>query len=251
MCAAHRLRKLDQIRQRLRDGKPCYVVSTQLVEAGVDVDFPLVLRALAPLDSIVQAAGRADREGRLTAQLGRPGGEVVVFLPSDHKMPPNEYAQAAGITAAMAREALESGDSIQVDSAKAMTDYFERYYGESGVDLGKKLVDLRQEQCFATLAREFEMISSRARDVFVPDDDEARKAIEELYANKLLTRELRHRLQRHTVGLNPSEFQKASHVLCELTPDSEVWIAVEQGYNDELGLVFESGPESLIVSSPK
>jgi CRISPR-associated endonuclease/helicase Cas3 len=251
MCAAHRLRKLDQIRQRLRDGKPCYVVSTQLVEAGVDVDFPLVLRALAPLDSIVQAAGRADREGRLTAQLGRPGGEVVVFLPEDNRMPPHEYAEAAGFTKAMANEAIESGTSIQVDSAKAMTDYFERYYGESGVDLGKKLVDLRQEQCFATLAREFEMISSRARDVFVPDDDEARKAIEELYANKLLTRELRHRLQRHTVGLNPSEFQKASHVLCELTPDSEVWIAVEQGYNDELGLVFESGPESLIVSSPK
>ena len=253
MCAAHRLRKLDQIRQRLRDGKTCYVVSTQLVEAGVDVDFPLVLRALAPLDSIVQAAGRADREGRLTAQLGRPGGEVVVFLPEDNRMPPHEYAEAAGFTKAMANEAIESGTSIQVDSAKAMTDYFERYYGESGVDLGKKLVDLRQEQCFATLAREFEMISSRARDVFVPDDDEARSAIKDLYtsANRQLTRELRQRLQRHTVGLNPSEFEKAKGVLCELTPGSEIWIAMEQAYSDELGLVFEMGPESMIVCPPK
>jgi CRISPR-associated endonuclease/helicase Cas3 len=242
MCAAHRLRKLEQIRHRLRDAKPCYVVSTQLVEAGVDVDFPLVLRALAPLDSIVQAAGRADREGRRTAELGRPGGNVVVFLPEDHKMPPHEYAEAAAITEAMARQALESGDSIQVDSAEAMTHYFQRYYGASGVDLGRELVELRQDKSFATLAQKFEMISSRARDVFVPDDDEARQAIKQLYAIGLLTVELRYALQRHTVGLNPSEFQKARGVLCELSPSSEIWIAADPAYNDELGLVFDMGP---------
>src|SRR5690606_3025017 len=80
MCAAHRLRVLDQIRARLKDGHPCWVVSTQLIEAGVDVDFPRVLRALAPLEAIIQAAGRADREGKLTALNGAPGGEVIVFL---------------------------------------------------------------------------------------------------------------------------------------------------------------------------
>jgi len=247
MCAAHRLRKLDQIRQRLHDVKSCYVVYTQLVEAGVDVDFPLVLRALAPLDSIIQAAGRADREGRLTAALGRPGGTVVVFLPVDDRMPPHEYAEAARTTEAMAKQALESGDSIQVDSFEAMKQYFEKYYGVDDADLGKQLVDWRQGQYFATLAKEFEMISSRTRDVFVPDDDEARKAIKELYSNKLLTRELRPRLQRHTVGLNPSEFQKAKSVLCELTPDSEIWIAMEQAYGDELGLVYTAQPGGLIL----
>jgi CRISPR-associated endonuclease/helicase Cas3 len=249
MCAAHRLRKLDRIRQRLRDGEPCYVVSTQLVEAGVDVDFPLVLRALAPLDSIVQAAGRADREGRLTAALGRPGGEVVVFLPEDNRMPPNEYAQAAGITEGIARAAIECGTSIQVDSFEAMEQYFEQYYGVDDNELGACLVGLRQSQCFATLARNFEMISSRARDVFVPDDEEARRAINELFANKdqPLTRELRHLLQRHTVGLNPSEFRKAGGVLCELTPASEIWIAIEQAYNDELGLVLTAEPAGFVL----
>jgi len=251
MCAAHRLRKLDRIRKRLRDGEPCYVVSTQLVEAGVDVDFPLVLRALAPLDSIVQAAGRADREGRLTAELGRPGGDVVVFLPEDNKMPPHEYAEAARITEAMAKQALESGNSIQVDSVEAMKQYFEKYYGVDDKVLGKELIGLRQSQSFATLAQQFEMISSRARDVFVPDDEEARSAIEQLYASKQLTLDLRHRLQRHTVGLNPSEFQEASRVLCELAPASEIWIAVDQAYNEELGLVFDLGAESLILSFPR
>ncbi len=241
MCAAHRLRKLEQIRQRLRDGQPCYVVSTQLVEAGVDVDFPLVLRAIAPLDSIVQAAGRADREGRLTAALGRPGGTVVVFLPEDNRMPPHEYAEAAAITAAMARNALESGTSLQVDSFEAMEQYFEKYYGVDDKDLGQELVDLRQHQYFATLAREFEMISNRARDVFVPDDEEARSAIERLYAGRQLTRELRHLLQRHIVGLNPWEFENAKGVVCELTPDSEIWIAMDQAYNDEFGFGLQRG----------
>lgn len=247
MCAAHRLRKLAEIRGRLSGGKPCYVISTQLVEAGVDVDFPLVLRALAPLDSVVQAAGRADREGRLTTQLGRPGGEVVVFVPEDNGMPPNEYAEAAGITETMAKQALEDGNSIQVDSAEAMNQYFERYYGGGDKVLGKDLVDLRQSQSFATLAQQFEMISSRTRDVFVPDDEEARHAIQRLYAVKQLTPELRRLLQRHTVGLNPSEFQKAGSVLSELTLASEIWIAADPAYDEHLGLVFEIRAESLIL----
>jgi CRISPR-associated endonuclease/helicase Cas3 len=189
MCAAHRLRVLDDICKHLKAGEPCHVASTQLVEAGVD--FPLVLRALAPLDSIVQAAGRADCEGKLTAALGRPGGKVVVFLPEDHKLPPNEYNEAAGITEAIAKQQVLNRGSVQVDSAQAIRDYFERYYGVSGTDLGEKLLDLRKGLNFASLAQEFEMISNRTRDVFVPDDEEAQKAIEQLRFAGELTAPLR------------------------------------------------------------
>jgi CRISPR-associated endonuclease/helicase Cas3 len=249
MCAAHRLRVLDKIRTRLTEGESCHVVSTQLVEAGVDVDFPLALRALAPLDSIVQAAGRADREGKITAALGQPGGKVVVFLPEDHKLPPNEYKEATGITEAIAKDEIESGGSVQVDSADAIRLYFERYYGGTGTDLGQKLVDYREHERFATLAQEFEMISNRTRDVFVPDDEDARKAIERLRFSGELTPSLRRMLQRHIVGLSPSEFEKAKGVV-ERVPTAtgdEIWVAVDQAYDEQVGLIFNPGVERLVL----
>jgi CRISPR-associated endonuclease/helicase Cas3 len=248
MCAAHRLRVLDEIRERLKAGDSCHVVSTQLVEAGVDVDFPLVLRALAPLDSIVQAAGRADREGKRTAALGSPGGKVVVFLPEDHRMPPNEYEEAAKRTEQIAKQALLDGGSVQVDSTEAIAQYFERYYGESGTDLGERLeVNLRRHEKFATLADKFEMISNRTRDVFVPDDDEACAAIAQLRNRGELTLDLRRTLQRHVVGLSPWEFEKASGVLERLPMENEIWMAVDQAYDVRLGLIFDPGPEKLVL----
>lgn len=250
MCAAHRLRVIDIVRERLLAGRTCHLVSTQLIEAGVDLDFPIVLRALAPLDAIVQAAGRADREGHITASLGRPGGEVVVFLPEDDRMPPHEYKEAAGITQEIARQASERGMEIQVDDADAMQTFYRRYYapGDEAV-MGAKLNALRAELKFATLAAEFEYINSRTRDVFVPDDEQARQAMEELDRIGQLTFDLSRKLQRHSVGLNPTEFEAAKQagVIHALRPDSEIWIASKWGYDYELGLCLHPKEEAYVV----
>jgi CRISPR-associated endonuclease/helicase Cas3 len=259
MCAAHRLRVIGKIRDRLKDELPCYVVSTQLVEAGVDLDFPLVLRALAPLDSIVQAAGRADREGKLTAKLGRPGGRVVVFRSPDDKTPPNEYAEATCTTKNLAEQALLDGKSIQVDDSRAMRDYYRNYYsdGQEEKKLGSELVELRGLKKFRTLADEFEMISSRTKDVYVGHDEESRRLIEqmerEFREKKHFTPELRRilrSLQRSIVGLGPWEFDKAraaGTVLAEIVEG--IWIAANKAYTERLGLALELRPEDFVLSA--
>jgi CRISPR-associated endonuclease/helicase Cas3 len=240
MCAAHRLATIAKIREWLKAGLRCRVISTQLIEAGVDVDFPVAFRALGPLDSIVQVAGRADREGNLTAALGYPGGRLTVFKPVDHRMPPNEYKHATGVT-----EALAANKSIQVDDLQAMAAFFERYYGEA--DLGTELQEMRERAKFRSLAENFEMISSRMRDVFVPYD-EGRTWIDELYRVGQLTAELRRRLQRYTVGLQPWEFNQAKGTaLSELRNESEIWIAGDAAYNREKGLEIGRHSGDLIV----
>ncbi len=247
MCAVHRLDVLARIKDRLSRHLPCWAISTQLVEAGVDVDFPLVLRAAGPLDAVFQAAGRADREGRLTANLGQPGGRVVVFLPEDSRTPPNDYKLATQLTLTMAREALLRGAALQVDSAEAIQSFFERYYGE-GADLGEALQEMRTNAKFATLADNFEMISSRTRDVFVPYGKYTLNWLEELRTIGCLTGELRRKLQRSAVGLQPYEFDKARGVLSEVRPGSEIWIAVEGSYSHIKGLKFQLEDEDLILS---
>lgn len=124
MCGEHRSRTIRAIKERLQNQLPTRVVSTQLVEAGVDFDFPVVYRAMTGLDSIAQAAGRCNREGRLDR------GSVVVFYPPQPS-PPGLLRKAEDA----ARSVLSNfrGDFIQRD---VFSKYFEQLYGN--VDLDKK-----------------------------------------------------------------------------------------------------------------
>lgn len=156
MCGAHRRDTLDQIRRRLQRKEPCLVVSTQLVEAGVDLDFPTVFRALGPLDSIVQAAGRCNREGKL-AEPGR----VVVFDPLDGGMPPGIYRQGAQEGLIMLHDV-----STDLHHPEAFTTYFQRLYGLADAD-PKNVQGQRRHRNFDTVDEVFEIIDDDAFPVFV------------------------------------------------------------------------------------
>lgn len=247
MCAAHRLATLAKIRQRLERRQSCHVVSTQLVEAGVDVDFPLVLRAIAPLDSVIQAAGRADREGHITANLGRPGGRVIVFRAEDGRLPLGGYKEATAITTAIVADAASRDVPVQVDSAAELASFYERYYGDS--EQGVELQKLRTKAggfAFATLAEKFEMIGNRTRDVYVPYGEKGKRLLEKLRRIGLMTAELRRALQRYSVGLYPYEFEKAKGVLSELREGSEIWLACEGSYDDTKGLKAELEAQDFV-----
>lgn len=116
MCGAHRAQCIDNIRKKLRAGEPVRVVSTQLIEAGVDVDFPVVYRALAGLDSIAQAAGRCNREGR------RDSGRVVVFVP------PKAAPSGALRRAEQTTISLCAGRSIDPLAPETFERYFRQFY---------------------------------------------------------------------------------------------------------------------------
>ncbi|WP_296872422.1 CRISPR-associated endonuclease Cas3'' [Tibeticola sp.] len=123
MCGAHRSDVISTIKERLREGTPTRVVSTQLVEAGVDVDFPVVYRALAGLDSIAQAAGRCNREGRLPGK-----GRVVVFI-APKPAPPGLLRKGEDACRAVLHGVTES----PLDRARFAA-YFERLYDGCQLD---------------------------------------------------------------------------------------------------------------------
>jgi CRISPR-associated endonuclease/helicase Cas3 len=125
MTPKHRRHVLADVRTRLTEGHPVRLVSTSLIEAGVDVDFPMVLRAAAGIDSIAQAAGRCNREGRLDHL-----GEVIVFTPtSEGATPPEEVAQMAQIGAKIL--ARHKDDPL---SETAVSEYFRELLWTQGPD---------------------------------------------------------------------------------------------------------------------
>ena len=167
MCPAHRLAVIGDVRQRLALGRPCRLVSTQLIEAGVDVDFPIVYRALAGLDSIAQSAGRCDREGKLTdAAGGKPGGRMVVFR-AETEPPPGTPIKAFDsmkvLLATRAVDPFEPKDSLA---------FFEELYQKIGPD-ERRVQPMRRAFAFAAVADAFKLMNDDTHPVVVPYQNDA------------------------------------------------------------------------------
>lgn len=194
MCGAHRSAKIAEIRKRLKEGLPTRVISTQLIEAGVDVDFPVVYRAVAGLDSIAQAAGRCNREGLL--EMGR----VVVFCPPSEP-PVGHLRQAAQI----GRRFLESG-SEDFLSPEKFTRFFEELYWLQAdhLDTMGILDDLAPDNefrfSFRSAAQNFRIIDEQKQgSVLVTYGDGA--GLIALLEKKGPERWLMRKLQRYVVNL--------------------------------------------------
>ncbi len=157
MCAAHRRDVLRLVTARLGKGAPVWLVSTQLIEAGVDVDFPVVFRAMAPADSLQQAAGRANREGR----LGLGGGRVVVFAASDGGQPPAYRTAVAVTTAHMGPGKADPDDS---DALAATYRHLYRALDVEGSSRGAVIQDNRRNLDFLAVTEGPEREAGGERD---------------------------------------------------------------------------------------
>lgn len=205
MTPSHRRAVLEEIRARLRDGRPCRVVSTSLIEAGVDVDFPIVYRAEAGLDSEIQAAGRCNREGRRAAEqsmvyLFQPDSAYTAHLPHSLKRPLE-----------VARQTARDGSAL--DAPETIERYFTVLYQYEGAALDQKNIVSRLEAGaqdlsfpFRSVAEQFHIIDSDTRSVLIPRTKEAVVLAERLHAGER-NRSLLRKAGQESVNIYTNHFE--------------------------------------------
>lgn len=241
LCPSHRLAVLAEIRQRLDRSrpKPCRLVSTQLIEAGVDVDFPAVYRAFGPLDSIIQTAGRCNREGR---QVGL--GRVTVFHPADPAMPPGVYRLAAAKT----EDFLSRHPAAALDQPATYARYFEEFYRLAGPDAADRdaVLALSQTYDFPAASEKCRLIDADTRAVIV-EWGKGAALIEKLQRERHLTADECRRAQRFSVNLYPHEFSKAQAcgAVVQPVPDFDLWVW-KGYYHPELGAIAADANDCTI-----
>ena len=264
MCAGHRLDLLglsqtppkNNIKQRLIEQLPCWVISTQLIEAGVDVDFPTVFRAMGPLDSIVQAAGRCNREGQLRDESGQLiPGDVIVFHPevtsAGSGLPPGNYSKATGIAPSF----LNDTERLATDP-----DVFAKYFNElfqitatDRVIRGEDTIQQsRAKLNFRTVAERARVISEDTIGVIVPYG-RAQKLIAVIRRTKRLDHGVLRRLQRFMVNLRrgpKSLYEQLNDEgrLQSLLPDiADIPVLDAECYDPQRGVIFkERSPEDFV-----
>ena len=231
MYPAHRRAKLEEIRRRLREGLPCRVISTSLIEAGVDVDFPAVFREEAGLDSILQAAGRCNREGK------RPVSESIVTLFRGEAAPPPLFQTAIGV----GRKVLEQYDDIA--SREAIQAYFHTLLelkGAEAQDIYGILPKIRTELFpFQSVAERFHMIDSPTRTVYIPLGAGA-ELIGRLRAGER-SRALFRQLGQYGVSIYENHFAALDQAGdLERLEDGSAILATLSLYSEETGLSLEA-----------
>lgn len=172
MYPKHRKRVLNSINKRLNEKRKCIVISTSLVEAGVDLDFSSVYRQTAGIDSMIQAAGRCNREGKERKE----NSKVYIFDLEDTKMVTNQKLQ------------IETAKSVMQDyedlaDLESITDYFARLYHYRGSSLDKKNImgEFHGMECnFAKVAKEFKVIEQDTKSIVVCKEKEAEELLYEI-----------------------------------------------------------------------
>lgn len=274
MCPVHRLSVLAEIRQSLERKEQIICVSTQLIEAGVDIDFGAVIRYLAGFDSIIQAAGRCNRHGK------RAGGNVYIVNPAEEKLDHlKDIQKGAEITQRLLHEFEADPDSFEHDllSDKAITRFYEYYFyarqGEMGYPIPKSsqinregtLFDLLAEngtavsgyvracgekpaipfkQSFLSAGKIFNVIDSFTRGVIIPYGDRGKQLIADLCGALPLEKQYRtlKEAQRYSVNLYQHELDELvkQDAIREVKQDSGVYCLDERYYSAEIGWCAEA-----------
>lgn len=270
MCPAHRRAILDKVRQRLEAKEPILCISTQLIEAGVDVDFGAVIRSIAGLDSIAQAAGRCNRNG-----LRDIGHVHVVNLSEERVDMLVDIACGQRVTERLLDEFEKDPTRFDNDllGPSTIACYFNYYFaerrGEMDYPVGSKVLghddtllnllagnanaaeefrrcqgtpfNLYLRQSFMAAAKAFKSIDAPTRGVIVPYGSEGKKLIGELCGAFEVEKQFKllHRAQQYTVNVFPHQLEKLQdeNALYEIQAGVDIlYLADARYYNEDFGL---------------
>ena len=226
MTPQDRKRVLDAVRERLKERKPCRVVSTSLVEAGVDVDFPAVWREVAGLDSILQAAGRCNREGK------RPAAESIVHIfHADGRIPRMLKLNVAAAESVLA-------DYEDVNTRPAIHAYFQTLLwakGDAALD-EKRILESESAFMFRNTAEKFHLIDKNTLTIYIPSKADSGDI--QALRDKQFSKGLLRRLSKSAVNLYDTECQKLmENGALEMDAEDGYAILLNPNmYSDECGL---------------
>jgi len=248
MCPEHRKNILREVRNRLNDKKPCRLISTQCIEAGVDVDFPVVYRAWGPLDSIAQAAGRCNRNGNMKT------GTVYLFVPPKTEgqiYPDGGYEQAASVARILLKKL--GRDGIDIHNPQLFLEYYRELYDLTRPQNQKQeLIEAIRRRDFVETAELYRIIAKDAINVLVPYNIGIFQELGEQAREEGLSRQWIKKARPHTIGLfrpkrNDPVFDWLEPIKTNNQTSEEWFIYLnKEHYNLKTGLVPPESVECLI-----
>jgi CRISPR-associated endonuclease/helicase Cas3 len=244
LCPEHRRAILKQVIADLQANKPCCVIATQCVEAGVDLDFPNVYRAIAPLDAIAQAAGRCNRNDARAEK-----GLLTVFIPESEAYPSKSYQQATELTR------IQLGDSqLDLDNPETYRRYYSSLYAIQNIT-DPELEGFIKSQNYKEFAEAYRLIENDAVNVVVPYNQAAKDLMQEARQHGISPNWMR-RVRGYTVSVylkknqgTPEYLEPIKYRFGKNNDFSENWfLCVEQNpftqqahYHEVFGLLPEEG----------
>lgn len=242
MCSAHLRKAIETIKERMRDGEPTKVISTQLIEAGVDLDFPCVWRAHSGLGSIIQAGGRCNREGKMERR-----GQVFVFSLADGSRPFGNIARGCNATKMLLHKL--SNKITDPTDPEVIAKYYRLYFKDipdfdtAGIE--KDLTEDPEDINFESAAERFKLIDDEGTfPVIVPYMEEGKALVRKIRNHEILTREDYHRMQEYSVSLRQGDYSTLlSHGNIEQIPWGEDFISVlvdDECYDSVAGVVISN-----------
>ncbi len=224
MCPVHRKQVIRDIRNDLHEKIPILVSSTQLIEAGVDFDFPCVFREIAPLESIIQSAGRCNREGLLDGY-----GMVFLFRLSDPGMPDKQYRTASGF----ALDLIEENPNSLYDHS-FYHEYYKKLVGLFIDGDARKINDLRNGFNFKKVSEAYRIIDKATKGLLIYNySDESKRLVDEIIQKQYLSRDDFRRMQGFAVQVYDYFIYSNKDLIFETKHGVLIWYG---GYDEHFGI---------------